>query len=100
MSLVTFSGPELFSYRLALSFLSGRPVKITSIRSNDTNPGLKGRKNAMYASVPLELMLDCGSADYEVSLLRLLEKVTNGTVIEISYTGKLPWYLCLRSVHF
>ena len=26
-------------------------------------------------------------ADYEVSLLRLLERVTNGTVIEISVTG-------------
>lgn len=25
--------------------------------------------------------------DFEVSLLRLLEKITNGTVIEISYTG-------------
>jgi hypothetical protein len=25
--------------------------------------------------------------DYEASLLRFLEKVTNGTVIEISYTG-------------
>ena len=25
--------------------------------------------------------------DYEISLLRLLEKVTNGTVIEISVTG-------------
>jgi RNA 3'-terminal phosphate cyclase-like protein len=25
--------------------------------------------------------------DYEVSLLRLIEKVTNGTIIEISYTG-------------
>ena len=25
--------------------------------------------------------------DYEVSLLRLLESITNGTVIEISYTG-------------
>lgn len=26
-------------------------------------------------------------SDYEVSLLRLLERVTNGTVIEISVTG-------------
>ena len=26
-------------------------------------------------------------ADYEVSLLRLFESITNGTVIEISYTG-------------
>lgn len=25
--------------------------------------------------------------DYEVSLLRLVEKITNGTTIEISYTG-------------
>ena len=29
--------------------------------------------------------------DYEISLLRLLEKVSNGTVIEISVTGGLPW---------
>jgi hypothetical protein len=29
-------------------------------------------------------------ADYEVSLLRLIEKVTNGTVIEISLTGTRP----------
>lgn len=28
--------------------------------------------------------------DFEVSLLRLLEKVTNGTVIEISVTGARP----------
>ena len=33
-------------------------------------------------------------ADYEISLLRLLEKVTNGTVIEISVTGSTS---CLRS---
>ena len=26
-------------------------------------------------------------SDYEASLLRLLEKVTNGTAVEISYTG-------------
>lgn len=29
-------------------------------------------------------------ADYEISLLRLIEKVTNGTVIEISLTGAHP----------
>jgi hypothetical protein len=27
-------------------------------------------------------------ADFEISLLKLLEKVTNGTIIEISITGK------------
>ena len=38
-------------------------------------------------------------ADYEISLLRLIEKVTNGTVIEISLTGMLPPSLiplCIR----
>lgn len=39
----------------------------------------------------------CGTdpciADYEVSLLRLLERITNGTIIEISVTG--AFYTCL-----
>ncbi|KAF8337561.1 18S rRNA biogenesis protein [Cantharellus anzutake] len=66
MPLVRFSGPEFLRQRLVLSILSGKPVRIDGIRSEDRDPGLR---------------------DYEVSLLRLLEKVTNGTVIEISYTG-------------
>ncbi|GBE82088.1 Probable RNA 3'-terminal phosphate cyclase-like [Sparassis crispa] len=53
-------------HRLVLSVLSGKPVRIDKIRSSDKNPGLR---------------------DYEVSLLRLLERITNGTVIEISVTG-------------
>lgn len=52
--------------RLVLSILSGKAVRIDGIRSNDKDPGLR---------------------DFEVSLLRLLEKVTNGTIMEISYTG-------------
>ena len=32
-------------------------------------------------------LLNSGTTDFEVSLLRLLEKVTNGTIIEISVTG-------------
>ncbi|CUM64044.1 uncharacterized protein PRCAT00001632001 [Priceomyces carsonii] len=63
---VLFEGARNFRVRLILSVLSGRPIKITKIRSNDVNPGLK---------------------DYEVSFLRLLEAVTNGSHIEISYTG-------------
>ncbi|KAJ9119194.1 hypothetical protein QFC22_003686 [Naganishia vaughanmartiniae] len=31
--------------------------------------------------------MPCDLADYEVSFLRLIEKLTNGTTIEISYTG-------------
>ncbi|KAG6874237.1 hypothetical protein C0995_003783 [Termitomyces sp. Mi166 len=65
-SLLQFSGHQYFRTRLVLSILSGKHVKIDKIRSEDKNPGLR---------------------DFEVSLLRLLEKVTNGTVIEISVTG-------------
>ncbi|TBU35748.1 18S rRNA biogenesis protein [Dichomitus squalens] len=61
-----FSGHQFFRHRLVLGVLSGKPVRIDKIRSDDKNPGLR---------------------DYEVSLLRLLERVTNGTVIEISVTG-------------
>lgn len=64
--LVTFTGHRNFRIRLILSTLSGTPIKIEKIRSNELNPGLK---------------------DYEVSFLRLIESVTNGSKIEISYTG-------------
>ncbi|KAF8798189.1 18S rRNA biogenesis protein [Phlegmacium glaucopus] len=65
-SIVHFSGHQHLRSRLVLSILSGKHVRIDKIRSEDKNPGLR---------------------DYEISLLRLLEKVTNGTVIEISVTG-------------
>ncbi|KDQ61031.1 hypothetical protein JAAARDRAFT_125343 [Jaapia argillacea MUCL 33604] len=61
-----YSGHQYLRHRLVLSILSGKPVKIDKIRPEDKNPGL---------------------TDYEVSLLRLLERVTNGTIIEISLTG-------------
>ncbi|KAG7662853.1 uncharacterized protein J8A68_003623 [[Candida] subhashii] len=66
-----FEGHRNFRLRLLLSTLSGKPIKITKIRSNDMNPGLR---------------------DHEVSLLRLLESVTNGSHIEISYTGTTVIY--------
>ncbi|KAJ3787435.1 18S rRNA biogenesis protein [Lentinula aff. detonsa] len=65
-SVIQYSGHKCFRHRLVLSILSGKPVKIHGIRSEDKNPGLR---------------------DFEVSLLRLLERITNGTVIEISVTG-------------
>ncbi|KAF7363540.1 18S rRNA biogenesis protein [Mycena sanguinolenta] len=64
--LIQFSGHQHLRHRLVLSILSGKAVRIDKIRSDDKNPGLR---------------------DFEISLLRLLEKVTNGTVIEISVTG-------------
>ena len=66
-NLVRFESQKSLSHRLVLSTLTGRPVYISQIRpSSHTNPGL---------------------APHEISLLRLLEAITNGSNIEISYTG-------------
>ncbi|KAH3903299.1 probable RNA 3'-terminal phosphate cyclase-like protein [Saccharomycodes ludwigii] len=63
---VVFQGSKNFRLRIVMATLAGKPIKIEKIRSEDFNPGLK---------------------DYEVSFLRLIEAVTNGSLIEISYTG-------------
>ncbi|KAG5944961.1 hypothetical protein E4U53_006785 [Claviceps sorghi] len=62
-----FTGHRSFTKRLTISTLTGRPVHISKIRSTSpTNPGL---------------------APHEISFLRLLEAVTNGSSMQISYTG-------------
>lgn len=70
-TLIQFEGHEDFRLRLTLATLAGKSMKISRIRSDDISPGLK---------------------DYEVSFLRLLEAVTNGSKIEISYTGTTVLY--------
>lgn len=65
--IVRFSGHKHLRQRITLAVLSGRSVRIDSIRSEDVHVGLR---------------------DYEISFLRLVEKITNGTTIEISVTGK------------
>lgn len=65
--LTRFTSQASLAYRLTLSTLTGRPLHISAIRpTSHTNPGL---------------------APHEISFLRLLEAVTNGSHIEISYTG-------------
>ncbi|ERF72243.1 hypothetical protein EPUS_02130 [Endocarpon pusillum Z07020] len=67
-----FTGHHSLAHRLVLSTLTGRAVHISQIRpSLPSNPGL---------------------APHEISLLRLLEAVTNGAHIEISYTGTILLY--------
>ncbi|EGG15129.1 RNA 3'-terminal phosphate cyclase family protein [Cavenderia fasciculata] len=61
-------GSKQFRQRIVCSLLSGRAVKITNIRDEDERPGL---------------------ADYEASFLRLIDKMTNGTRIEINNTGTM-----------
>nr|CAG8555735.1 10190_t:CDS:2 [Entrophospora candida] len=64
-------GHNYFRQRLILATLSGKIVKIEKIRPDHEDLGIK---------------------DFEVSFLRLLEKATNGSSIEISYTGTSVLY--------
>lgn len=63
---LVYKGSNFFKQRLLLSTLSGKPVKIKDIRSSEVDPGLR---------------------EFEVGLVRLLDKVTNGTVIELNKSG-------------
>jgi RNA 3'-terminal phosphate cyclase-like protein len=67
--LLRFSTHRHLRQRILLSVLSGKSLRIDNIRSDDVHVGLR---------------------DYEVNLLRLVEKVTNGSTIEISVTGMSP----------
>ncbi|PGH09590.1 18S rRNA biogenesis protein RCL1 [Helicocarpus griseus UAMH5409] len=58
--------------RLVLSTLTGRSVHISQIRPSDP--------------------IHTGLAPHEISFLRLLEAVTNGSHMEISYTGTIVLY--------
>ncbi|KAL6715857.1 hypothetical protein ACLMJK_006818 [Lecanora helva] len=70
--LVRLTTEASLAHRLVLSTLSGKPVHISQIRpSSLTNPGL---------------------APHEVSFLRLLEAVTNGSEIVISSTSTILLY--------
>ena len=59
-------GEAFFQERIVLSVLTGKSVRIKQIRTDSDNPGL----------------LEC-----EISFLRLIEKLTEGTEIDINHTG-------------
>ena len=64
--MIKLQGSQQLRQRLVLSTLSGKAMQIDDIRSSVQNPGLR---------------------DYEASLLRLIEKITNGCRVEINETG-------------
>ena len=65
-STLQFEGSNFFRMRLGLSVLSGRAITIGKIRDRDESPGLR----------------EC-----EASLVRLVDKITNGSRVEINETG-------------
>lgn len=72
--ILRFTGHRHLRQRILLSILSGKSVRIDGIRSDDIQVGLR---------------------DHEINLLRLVERITNGSTIEISVTGE-PRLLCTR----
>lgn len=68
---LSFQGCNFFRQRIVLSTLSGRPVRINKIRGKDESPGIR---------------------EFEASLIRLMDKITNGTKIEINQTGTSLYY--------
>eukprot|EP01104_Vermistella_antarctica_P011383 TRINITY_DN3170_c0_g1_i4.p1 TRINITY_DN3170_c0_g1~~TRINITY_DN3170_c0_g1_i4.p1 ORF type:complete len:360 (+),score=70.84 TRINITY_DN3170_c0_g1_i4:1460-2539(+) len=61
-----FKGAKNLRHRIVCSLLSRRTVCFSELRSLSETPGLR---------------------DYEVSFLRMIEKITNGTFVEINETG-------------
>ena len=68
---VSFEGANFLRQRLVLATLSGKAVKIKKIRAKEQNPGIN---------------------EYESSFIRLLDKITNGSRIEVSSVSAL-WLL-------
>ncbi|CAH1772483.1 unnamed protein product [Owenia fusiformis] len=68
---LSFEGCNFLRMRLILATVSGKSVKIKKIRSKDDNPGLR---------------------EFEASFIRLLDKITNGSKIDVSHTGTTLFY--------
>ena len=59
-------GSNLFRLKIAYSFILNRPIKLSNIRPDSTNPGMN---------------------QYEISFLKLVSEISNGTKININQTG-------------
>lgn len=86
-----FEGSSFFRQRIVCSVLSSKTIKINNIRSHEKTPGLTG----MFTFNFIRKFLYSYILDYEVSLLRLIDKITNGTKIEIDSVGMC----CVFSLH-
>eukprot|EP00112_Aurelia_sp_Birch-Aquarium-sp1_P009209 Seg2037.5 transcript_id=Seg2037.5/GoldUCD/mRNA.D3Y31 product="RNA 3'-terminal phosphate cyclase-like protein" protein_id=Seg2037.5/GoldUCD/D3Y31 len=70
-NVLEYKGCNFFRQRLVLATLAGKAVKIKDIRTEEDNPGVK---------------------EFEASFIRLLDRITNGSRIEISETGTSVFY--------
>jgi RNA 3'-terminal phosphate cyclase-like protein len=69
--ILKYEGCNFFRQRLVLATLSSRPVQISEIRSDADEPGLR---------------------EFEAGFIRLLDKLTNGSTIQVNETGTTLFY--------
>lgn len=50
--LLTFEGHNYLRQRLILATLSGKPLRINKIRSDDQDPGLRGNQKELVHLIP------------------------------------------------
>lgn len=89
--MLKFEGSAFLRQRLVLATLSNRPILVQAIRANDEPPGLRGTPRAPAPASPRFTPVLI-AVDFEASLLRLIEKITNGCRIEIDETGTSLYY--------
>jgi len=66
LQFLEYEGSNFLRQRLVLATITGKPVRITKIRSRDDDPGLH---------------------EAEAGFIRLLDKMTNGSKVEVNETG-------------
>lgn len=81
---LNFEGCNYFRQRLVLSTLSSKPVRITKIREHSNEPGLRGSICKGVAKLCYMAMV----AEFEAGFIRLLDKLTNGSHIEVNESGR------------
>lgn len=93
MPLQIFNGCAMFRERIAASLISGKGIRIQNIRSEYNNTAATTRSNNNNSNSndvhlsALNEVTAIGLQDYEASYLRLIDRITDGTVIEINETG-------------
>lgn len=91
MTRLKYEGCNFFRQRLILATLSCRPVSIVNIRSRENDPGLRGGNNYLITVRTFVTVLIL-SLEFEASFIRLLDKITNGSKIEVNETGTAVHY--------
>lgn len=84
MSAIVFEGSAMFRERITVSILSGKKIRIQNIRSEYHS--ISNKKTHSSSSDEQE-EIAIGLQEFEASYLRLIDKITDGTQIEINETG-------------